>query len=448
MIKYAIAAFLFVLLHSNLVACSTFDAFVQERFEHSGKIEDICAPLERLRETNSKVVGYLTELSDTKFFKIFRVNLDVDCPFWAMKAMCTSKTKCAICECADADIPIKWRLELNKSKPAPVTTNQDFVSIWNDRHRQLDELHVEDVENDQGLYVNLKQNPEAFTGYQGQKIWETIYKENRFQGEMRELSLEERTLNRMISGLHTSISTHLSWFFIDHDTSDTPEMRRNVNLFFEKVGNYPDRIENLYFLYSLMLRAFNRAADLIRDYEYDTGDLKSDIRTKNIITKIVHTSTSQCQQPFQENELFQDVSKVEIRKQFMNYFHNISRIMNCVECEKCKMYGKLQTYGLGTALKILFNQDERINNTNLHIKRNELIAFVNTFIKFSQSIDFIDRMFTLRKAQYWKIAETIGVILVCLVLIYFASVKFKFYLWAEIRQKYTKVKTSEKLKAN
>jgi len=31
----------------------------------------------------------------------------------------------------------------------------------------------------------------------------------------------------------------------------------------------------------------------------------------------------------------------------MSYFHNISRIMDCVECETCKVYGKLQTMGIG-----------------------------------------------------------------------------------------------------
>lgn len=40
-------------------------------------------------------------------------------------------------------------------------------------------------------------------------------------------------------------------------------------------------------------------------------------------------------------------------KEYQSYFHNISRILNCVECEKCRLFGKMQTYGIGTALKIL-----------------------------------------------------------------------------------------------
>lgn len=32
--------------------------------------------------------------------------------------------------------------------------------------------------------------------------------------------------------------------------------------------------------------------------------------------------------------------------------------MDCVGCEKCRLWGKLQVLGLGTALKILFAADE------------------------------------------------------------------------------------------
>lgn len=40
--------------------------------------------------------------------------------------------------------------------------------------------------------------------------------------------------------------------------------------------------------------------------------------------------------------------KRELKEQFVGKFHNISRIMDCVGCEKCKMWGKLETLGIGT----------------------------------------------------------------------------------------------------
>lgn len=42
----------------------------------------------------------------------------------------------------------------------------------------------------------------------------------------------------------------------------------------------------------------------------------------------------------------------------LNRFRNISRIMDCVSCEKCRVWGKLEMLGLGTAIKILLTPEE------------------------------------------------------------------------------------------
>lgn len=62
--------------------------------------------------------------------------------------------------------------------------------------------------------------------------------------------------------------------------------------------------------------------------------------------------------------------------------------MDCVECETCKVYGKLQTYGIGklnkvipifisiliaAALKILF-AEKFTGESEVYLKRNELIV--------------------------------------------------------------------------
>ena len=44
-------------------------------------------------------------------------------------------------------------------------------------------------------------------------------------------------------------------------------------------------------------------------------------------------------------------------EQFVIHFSCCSALMDCVGCEKCRLWGKLQVLGLGTALKILFSVD-------------------------------------------------------------------------------------------
>ena len=57
----------------------------------------------------------------------------------------------------------------------------------------------------------------------------------------------------------------------------------------------------------------------------------------------------------------------------ISYFQNITKLLNCVECDKCKTYGKLQIKGLGTALNVLFDEQFKVEST---IKRNDLIVHI------------------------------------------------------------------------
>jgi hypothetical protein len=70
-----------------------------------------------------------------------------------------------------------------------------------------------------------------------------------------------------------------------------------------------------------------------------------------------------------------EIDKRELKQEFKMHFRNISRIMDCVGCEKCKIHGKLQILGLGTALKILL--EDRTCET---LQRNEIIVRASSFL--------------------------------------------------------------------
>lgn len=46
-------------------------------------------------------------------------------------------------------------------------------------------------------------------------------------------------------------------------------------------------------------------------------------------------------QHFDETTMFVD-DQAYLKQQFITHFRNITRIMDCVGCEKCKLWGKLQ----------------------------------------------------------------------------------------------------------
>jgi hypothetical protein len=78
---------------------------------------------------------------------------------------------------------------------------------------------------------------------------------------------------------------------------------------------------------------------------------------------------------------------VGLKEEFRNRFRNVSRLMDCVGCDKCRLWGKVQTQGYGTALKILFEFDESKNaNGNPVLRRTEMVALFNTFGRVSHSL--------------------------------------------------------------
>lgn len=66
------------------------------------------------------------------------------------------------------------------------------------------------------------------------------------------------------------------------------------------------------------------------------------------------------------------------------HVYNISRIMDCVGCERCRLWGKLQFMGLGTALRILFAPDREVVFASLH--RNHVVALINFLSRLSHSV--------------------------------------------------------------
>jgi ERO1-like protein beta len=98
-----------------------------------------------------------------------------------------------------------------------------------------------------------------------------------------------------------------------------------------------------------------------------------------------------------------------LKEDFRNRFRNVSRLMDCVGCDKCRLWGKLQTAGYGTALKILFELDN--NNEDVpHLQRTEIVALFNTYARISSSLHNIGqfRQMMEAKAEKERLAEELA----------------------------------------
>ncbi|KXX80168.1 Endoplasmic reticulum oxidoreductin-1 [Madurella mycetomatis] len=298
-----------------------------------------------------------------------------------------------------------------------------------------------------GDYVSLLRNPERFTGYAGdgaKQVWDAIYRENCFQRssfsdsaalgqqlsargpaamdfkavieaagrqqvleqqrqhnpltpfvaktglEHEDECLEKRVFYRVMSGMHASISTHLCWDFLNRTTG---QWEPNVSCYINRLHKFPDRIGNLYFNYALLTRAVAKLGPCLSkqaDYTFCTGDLAEDAATRAKVLAVTEKAAS-IPQIFDESLMFKNGEGPSLKEDFRNRFRNVSRLMDCVGCDKCRLWGKLQTAGYGAALKVLFEFDNNNEPEVPLLKRTELVALFNTYARLSSSLNAIQR---------------------------------------------------------
>jgi len=158
------------------------------------------------------------------------------------------------------------------------------------------------------------------------------------------------------------------------------------------VASHPERLKFIYFNTVLLLRATARIGPYLTAYDYCTGDRSDDEAVLRIVENIVRISKSVGK--FDETVLFRGENANILKAEFKDHFRNVSRIMDCVGCDKCRLWGKIQTTGLGVAMKILFELDENALDplANPHLlQRTEVVALMNTLHRFSESLQAFDR---------------------------------------------------------
>lgn len=294
----------------------------------------------------------------------------------------------------------------------------------------------DETTSSKGDYVSLVHNPERFTGFAGEgakMVWDAIYRENCFQkssfpesaslgsslpqgpavqdfrnvlhsAERQQIfkqhyqdpstlfaqtgleneheCLEKRVFYRVISGMHSSISTHLCWDFLNQTTG---EWQPNLKCYTDRLLTHPERISNLYFNYALLTRAVAKLGPYLQSYTFCTGEPDQDAATKAKVLAVTEASSS-VPQIFDESLMFKNGEGPSLKEDFRNRFRNVSRIMDCVGCDKCRLWGKVQTSGYGTALKVLFETDNDSGEVPA-LKRTELVALFNTYARLSSSVE-------------------------------------------------------------
>ncbi|KAF8342179.1 uncharacterized protein EI90DRAFT_3150264 [Cantharellus anzutake] len=371
-----------------------------------GPIETTHCDYETVESVNDELVSNLSALVRKPFFRYYKVDLYRECPFWRENGFCMHRT-CGVTSIDESQVPREWRAEaLSQVRGA----QEGIVRLPGCFYKNSDFCFLDD--NEGGEYVDLTENPEGFTGYAGasaHRIWGSIYNENCFglseatllqRAEMSRFDrspasilglsrlpatadegcLEKRVYYRIISGMHASISIHIChrWF-----NQTTGVWGPNLQCFANRIALHPERLQHLYFNNVLLLRAVSRVGPYLSAYSLDDEEKGADELLDNVL------NIAKSAGAFDETALFRGNDAKILKEEFKDHFRNVSLIMDCVGCDKCRLWGKIQVTGIAAALKILFEMDENALDPQLNrnlLTRWEVVALINTLRLFSESL--------------------------------------------------------------
>ena len=405
-------------------------------------IPECCCSFCEIEDVNREIVfPLLKKVVETPFFSHFKINLCSTCELWDDAPLCRMKD-CGVGECEE---PPEWSFtnvpELPPTGPDPhcdgvaddnvvMSVDSDVVDGWavstGENDGEISFLMDDGDDEDSGAQVvNLLKNPEGYTGYTGpsaEKVWSAIHSENCFQKPTPHnseqegiefenqddlycsLSPEQRLYNRFISGLHSSISLHIAHSYcLEMDPHSVGECRMwgpNDAIAYERVLNHPDRVENLYVAFTLLLRAVTKAEFAIAAaVPVEDPVLEDSLQywQESLLPELL-ALPEKAPATFDESTLLNlDGGEMELKRkraELQRRFRELQSIMQCVGCDRCKLWGTLQTLGIGTALRVLFHDPSK----SIHLSRQEAVALVNTLERLSSSLVFAQE-FRTRKEE-------------------------------------------------
>jgi ERO1-like protein alpha len=197
--------------------------------------------------------------------------------------------------------------------------------------------------------------------------------------------VEDKIFSNIFMGWLVNTNFQIGCNFRNRETNNT---YINVSYVTNKYLYHKDKIDNLFFLYGLMIKSINKAVPLLLEYDYRSGNKTEDQMTYKYTKEIfryellnidlIEESFKDIYSYFEKFTNSQKISELIIR------FRNISSIIDCVTCSKCRMHAKLEVFGIATMLKIVFTPStEELKKS---MSRNELVAFINLFAKLSKSV--------------------------------------------------------------
>lgn len=386
----------------------------------STKLEGLKCTAEEVQLANSaQLYSILSELSESTFFRLVRVNLDLHdqdgCPVPSLAAkgvggsatcqgdsmdpfaasfgstMAPSGSLCAVESESTA------AMELASTVVSRISAQERFAQSEFSFSNSDSDCETEKIRPDYwldicddsnarlGEYINLRLNPERNTGYDGSQVWHAIHEEVK---SVEALFPEGKILGRIISGYHASVTTQIMNSFYPPAGAKGKEWEPNFLKFKQSVTE--KNLENMQFAFVVLVRSLFKIKDVLYAYPFSTGNSEEDTQTVLLMRHLLDaTVLSTCESVvnlgFDETQMFHPVvpGTSDAAKKFKSVYQKIAQIAtHCVTCKRCRLHATVAMHGIGVAIKILLTPKD-----HLVISRDDIVALVNTVEQFSTSIE-------------------------------------------------------------
>jgi len=342
---------------------------------------DLLGGIEAIDSQNHALFEKLDKLREQSFFRLYSVDMLASCEYIPQELTeCYSET-CEIYPVDEEEVPDNIRVVDHDEHDFEI----DGWGRW--------DMPTED-------YYDTQEFKEDYTAYNGAEVWNFIHNRICFDGYEYDDDHWKADFNKAVSGLHSMISAQIILGIQERiDTGDgfaEDEPWTDPVVEFERrlspTGETPLAMENLYFSYMLCLTAASRARDrLLEDCNSGKIEAEAAEQLRPVLDSplLVDPSVENASRKLHDHAVKDSDSMGALWEARMRT-RELLRIMNCVQCNKCRLHGKIGMMGLSTALQILVGSaGEGGDVTRVH--RVELAALMTTLYKFSRAIEICQK---------------------------------------------------------
>mmetsp|Transcript_4313 Transcript_4313/g.6558 ORF Transcript_4313/g.6558 Transcript_4313/m.6558 type:complete len:415 (+) Transcript_4313:259-1503(+) len=338
--------------------------------------EDLLPGIAAIDSMNAEINQNLAVLRDQAYFKLYSIDMLASCEYLPQELFeCYSET-CEIYPVDEEEVP------------------DEIKTVDADEHEfELDGWARWDMPSED--YYDIEEFPEDYTGYDGAEVWNFIHKRIAFEGYAYDDDHWKADFNKAVSGLHSMISAQIVRGI--QDRVDSGEGFSEDEKWTDPVAEFNRRLgadgetslalENLYFCYMLLLTAASKARErLLQDCNSGKIDEKAAEALRPILSSsLLDDANVKVAYNKLHDHAVKDSDSMASLWEARLRTRDLQRIMNCVQCNKCRLHGKIAAMGLSTAFQILVGRTGEGGDPG-RVHRVELAALMESVDKFSRAI--------------------------------------------------------------